>query len=146
MAAKNSVNNVSSFNNSNIASINYIVTPNSGSISSNVLQNSNFNRQPNMMKIIRGGNGRNNNNFFFSKMLNSGKSDAQANPDEQTKINLEKLKKKKHEEMKIYENDDLNNSNGSESIDVQRQSYRGINSSRKEKGGIFGFFSKLIQK
>ena len=65
MTAKNSSNNVSSFNNSNLASVNYIITPNSGSISSNVLQNGNFSRQPNMIKIIGGGNESNNNNFFL---------------------------------------------------------------------------------
>lgn len=146
VSAKQSYNNLSIYNNinSNIP-VNFAISPNSGSISSQNITT--HNKQPNMMKIIRGGNGTSKNNFFISKMLNSGNNnfDSKECTNEHKKVNLNELKKKKNEEIKIYENDNLNNSNGSEIIDIQNNLIK-PNTTRKEKGGILGFFSKLMPK
>jgi hypothetical protein len=107
-----------------------------------------------IMRVIRGGGGRDynynsNQNFFFSKMLNPGNIDTlggHIKPDGK-KINLDKLRKEKYEqEMKYLDNDDLNNSKESEIMEIGiTETKRAKTPQKDSKGGFFNFFTKIIK-
>ncbi len=89
----------------------------------------------NMMKMIRGGNGKDNKNhkYFFNKVINEN--------DEKKRISYDKIKKMKNDEMKILDNDNFNNSK-----DYFEEQGTVNKRDKKENGGLFNFFSKLISK
>lgn len=119
--------------------------------------NTSLNNNAKIMRIIRGGGGKNYDynsnpqNFFFSKMLNKGSdrvvhASKDKNKSEGKKLHLDKLRKERYEQgMKYLDNDELNNSKESDIIDIQSEVKRAAFTPQKEKGGFFNFFTKIIK-
>ena len=109
---------------------------------------SNMNQNSKIMRVIRGGGGKTfdetNNIFFFNKMLNHDTGDK--NKFYSKKINLDTiLKEKKEQEIKFFDNDDLNNSKESENIVADLEQNKKMPTPRNDKRGVLNFFSKLIK-